>query len=69
MLRRMIRFAREQSEADGKEQVLKALDKAASSLRQKLGESLASGPAVCTPLEQAIHLIARCSERIQSRRS
>src|SRR6202035_3532124 len=35
-------LAREQVEADSKEQVLKALDKAASNLRQKLGESLAS---------------------------
>jgi len=46
-------LAREQSEADGKEQVLKALDKAASSLRQKLGESLASVQQFATPLEQA----------------
>jgi eukaryotic-like serine/threonine-protein kinase len=46
-------LAREQVEADDKEQVLKSLDKAASSLRQKLGESLASVRQFATPLEQA----------------
>jgi eukaryotic-like serine/threonine-protein kinase len=46
-------FAREQVEAEGKEQVLKSLDKAASNLRQKLGESLASVRQFATPLEQA----------------
>jgi eukaryotic-like serine/threonine-protein kinase len=46
-------LAREQVEADSKEQVLKSLDKAASSLRQKLGESLASVQQFATPLEQA----------------
>jgi serine/threonine protein kinase/tetratricopeptide (TPR) repeat protein len=46
-------LAREQVEADSKEQVLKSLDKAASSLRQKLGESLASVQKFATPLEQA----------------
>ena len=46
-------LAREQVEADGKEQVLKSLDKAASNLRQKLGESLASVRQFATPLEQA----------------
>jgi serine/threonine protein kinase/Tfp pilus assembly protein PilF len=46
-------LAREQVEADGKEQVLKSLDKAASNLRQKLGESLASVQQFATPLEQA----------------
>jgi tetratricopeptide (TPR) repeat protein len=46
-------LAREQVEADSKEQVLKALDKAASSLRQKLGESLASVQQFATPLERA----------------
>jgi serine/threonine protein kinase/tetratricopeptide (TPR) repeat protein len=46
-------LAREQVEADGKEKVLKSLDKAASSLRQKLGESLASVQQFATPLEQA----------------
>src|SRR5262249_2864898 len=35
-------IAREQSEAESKEQVLKALGKAASQLREKLGESLVS---------------------------
>ena len=40
-------------EAEGKETVLKSLDKAASSLRQKLGESLASVQQFATPLEQA----------------
>jgi tetratricopeptide (TPR) repeat protein len=46
-------LAREQVEADSKEQVLKSLDKAASGLRQKLGESLASVQQFATPLEQA----------------
>ncbi|HEV3207501.1 MAG TPA: protein kinase [Terriglobales bacterium] len=46
-------LAREQVEADSKEQVLKSLDKASSSLRQKLGESLASVQQFAKPLEQA----------------
>jgi len=46
-------LAREQVEADSKEQVLKSLDKAASNLRQKMGESLASVQQFATPLEQA----------------
>jgi serine/threonine protein kinase/Flp pilus assembly protein TadD len=44
---------REQVEADSKEQVLKSLDKAASTLRQKMGESLSSVQQFATPLEQA----------------
>jgi len=46
-------LAREQVEVDSKEQVLKSLDKAASSLRQKMGESLVSVQQFATPLEQA----------------
>jgi tetratricopeptide (TPR) repeat protein len=46
-------LAREQTEADSKEQVLKALDHAASSLRRKLGESLGSVQRFTTPLEEA----------------
>ena len=46
-------LAHEQAEADSKEQVLKALDKASSNLRQKMGESLASVQQFATPLEQA----------------
>jgi eukaryotic-like serine/threonine-protein kinase len=46
-------LARQQVEASGKEQVLKSLDKAATGLRQKLGESLASVQQFATPLEQA----------------
>jgi eukaryotic-like serine/threonine-protein kinase len=46
-------LAREQVEPESKEQVLKALDKAASSLRQKMGESLASVQQFAKPLEQA----------------
>jgi serine/threonine protein kinase/tetratricopeptide (TPR) repeat protein len=46
-------LAREQVEADSKEQVLKSLDKAATSLRGKLGESLASVQKFDTPLEAA----------------
>ncbi|HLY60380.1 MAG TPA: protein kinase [Terriglobia bacterium] len=46
-------LAQEQVEADSKEQVLKSLDSAATQLRQKLGESLASVQKFATPLEQA----------------
>jgi tetratricopeptide (TPR) repeat protein/tRNA A-37 threonylcarbamoyl transferase component Bud32 len=46
-------FAREQVEASSKEQVLKALDSGASSLRAKLGESLGSVQQFAKPLEQA----------------
>jgi eukaryotic-like serine/threonine-protein kinase len=46
-------LARQQVEAPGKEQVLKSLDKAASGLRQTLGESIASVQQFATPLEQA----------------
>jgi serine/threonine protein kinase/tetratricopeptide (TPR) repeat protein len=46
-------LASEQVEAESKELVLKQLDRAASSLRQKLGESLASVQQFATPLEQA----------------
>ena len=46
-------LAREQAEADSKEQVLKSLDQAASNLRQKMGESLASVQQFAKPLEQA----------------
>ena len=46
-------LAREQSEAESKEQVLKSLDQAASHLRRKLGESLASVQKFAMPLEQA----------------
>ena len=46
-------IAREQAEADNKEQVLKALGKAASQLREKLGESLSSIKKFDAPIEQA----------------
>jgi serine/threonine protein kinase/tetratricopeptide (TPR) repeat protein len=46
-------LAHEQVEVDSKEQVLKSLDKAASSMRQKMGESLASVQQFAKPLEQA----------------
>jgi eukaryotic-like serine/threonine-protein kinase len=46
-------IARQQVEASSKEQVLKSLDKAATDLRQKLGESLTSVQKFTTPLEQA----------------
>jgi serine/threonine protein kinase/tetratricopeptide (TPR) repeat protein len=46
-------LAREQSEAESKEQVLKSLDAAASSLRGKLGESIGSVQKFATPLEAA----------------
>jgi tetratricopeptide (TPR) repeat protein len=46
-------LAREQVTANGKENVLSALDNATASLRQKLGESLESVQKFDTPLEQA----------------
>jgi eukaryotic-like serine/threonine-protein kinase len=46
-------LASEQVESDGKEQVLKSLDRGASNLRSKLGESLGSVQKFATPLEQA----------------
>lgn len=45
--------ASEQAESDSKEQVLKSLEKAANSMRGKLGESLPSVEKFATPLEQA----------------
>jgi serine/threonine protein kinase/tetratricopeptide (TPR) repeat protein len=42
-----------QAEAESKEAVLKSLDRAATELRQKLGESLASVQQFAKPLEQA----------------
>ena len=44
-------LARDQSEAESKEQVLKALSRAASQLREKLGESLGSIQKFDAPLE------------------
>src|SRR5258708_929572 len=46
-------LAREQVEAESKEQVLKSLDHAASSLRAKLGESIGSVQKFDAPLEAA----------------
>jgi eukaryotic-like serine/threonine-protein kinase len=46
-------IASEQAESESKEQALKVLDKAASNLRSKLGESLPSVQKFTTPLEQA----------------
>ena len=46
-------LAREQAEAGSKEQVLSALGKAATGLREKLGESLGSIQRFDVPLEQA----------------
>ena len=46
-------LAREQAEAGSKEQVLRSLDLAASSLRGKLGESIGSVQKFATPLEAA----------------
>ncbi len=45
-------IAREQVEADGKEQILRALGQAASKLREKLGESLSSIQKFDAPIEQ-----------------
>jgi serine/threonine protein kinase/tetratricopeptide (TPR) repeat protein len=46
-------IASEQVEVDSKEQVLKGMDRAATQIRQKLGESLTSVKQFATPLEQA----------------
>jgi eukaryotic-like serine/threonine-protein kinase len=46
-------LARAEIQADDKEHVLKSLDKAASQLREKLGESIGSVQKFATPLEQA----------------
>jgi len=46
-------LAREEATADGKEQVLKALSRAAGKMREKLGESIATTEKFDTPLEQA----------------
>jgi len=46
-------LAGEQARATGKEQVLAAMDKAAASLRAKLGESLSTVQKFDTPIEQA----------------
>jgi serine/threonine protein kinase/tetratricopeptide (TPR) repeat protein len=46
-------LASEQVRAESKEQILPALDKAASSLRGRLGESLGSIEKYATPVEQA----------------
>ncbi len=46
-------LAEDQVEAESKEQVLQSLDRAASSLRRKLGESLSSVEKFATPLEMA----------------
>jgi len=43
----------EQVEVDSKEQVLKGMDRAATQIRQKLGESLTTIKQFATPLEQA----------------
>ncbi|HKM85958.1 MAG TPA: protein kinase [Terriglobales bacterium] len=46
-------LAREETEANSKEQILKSLDQAAASLRGKLGESIGSVQKFDTPLERA----------------
>ncbi len=46
-------IAQQQTEAEGKERVLKALGRASTSMREKLGESLASIRKFDAPIEQA----------------
>jgi serine/threonine protein kinase/tetratricopeptide (TPR) repeat protein len=46
-------LAREQAEAESKEQVLKSLNRVASRLRERLGESIGSIQKFATPLEAA----------------
>src|SRR5712671_3142857 len=48
-----VSLVREQVRANGKEEVLKALDKAAATAREKLGESLASLHKFDKPLKEA----------------
>ena len=45
-------MAREEATAEGKEQVLKALSRAAGKMREKLGESIATTEKFDTPLDQ-----------------
>jgi serine/threonine protein kinase/Tfp pilus assembly protein PilF len=45
-------MAREEATAQGKEQVLKALSRAAGKMREKLGESMATAEKFDTPLDQ-----------------
>jgi eukaryotic-like serine/threonine-protein kinase len=45
-------MAREEATADGKEQVLNALSRSASKMREKLGESIVTAERFDTPLEQ-----------------
>ena len=52
-------IATDQAEADNKEQVLKALGQAASRLREKLGESLATIQKLDAPIEQVTTSEAR----------
>src|SRR5262249_59947352 len=49
-------FAREDAQASRKEEVLRALGKAATGLRERLGESLASIQKFATPVAQATTL-------------
>jgi tetratricopeptide (TPR) repeat protein len=46
-------LAREETEASGRDQVLKALDQAATRLRERLGESISSIQKFGTPIEEA----------------
>ena len=52
-------LARAQAEAESKEQVLKSLDKAASSLRQKLGESIGLGAEIRHAAGAGHHVLFR----------
>ncbi len=58
-------LGREQVEADSKEQVLKSLDQAASNLRQKMGESLASIQQFATPPGAGHDLVTRGPQGLQ----
>ncbi|MEK6302165.1 MAG: protein kinase [Acidobacteriota bacterium] len=65
--------AREQTEAESREQVLKALSQAASKLRQKLGESLSSIQKFDAPIEQvttsSLEALKAFSLSVKQRRS
>ena len=60
-------LAREEIEADSKEQVLKSLDRAASRLRGKLGESIGSVAEVRHATRTGHHFVARSFAGIQPR--
>ena len=60
-------LSEDQVTANGKEQVLKALGDAATKLREKIGESLASVKKYDAPLRERHHVFAGCASGLQPR--